>query len=450
MFMTVEAVRHPLTYTRDQRGWSMEKLAQHLNLAARRRGLRIAADRSRVYRWEHRRVGAPSDLYQELLADVFGVDPARLRTTGWPWWLPAYDRPFPFSPAGARAAHTELLVDLDQPDRRAFLVLTAGSLVGMAADWARVEPERLAGALAGRRVDEGLLTWLESSVGRLPGLANTSPQECVDLLCAAMRATIRLLDSARYDGPTGRRLHTVLAQAAQSAAWLHFDQGRHASAQRHWRTALHAAHSADDRDLGAGVLSDLAYSATWLGHPGEAVDILTHARTRTRHATARSLLDVRRARALAVLKDDVGTARALNEAEHQLDRGRAQTAPAWVSWMSSADLSVDAGRCWLDLADPRRAAAALEEGLSLLVPERERTRAIMLTYHAHAALAGRDVDAAVTDTRAALDTALGTGASRCLDLVRNTLSQSLEPHRDEPSVRELRSYARRRLTSGPV
>ncbi|MFF4943769.1 helix-turn-helix domain-containing protein [Streptomyces rubiginosohelvolus] len=444
--MTTEAVRHPLTYVRQQRGWSMEKLARHLNLAAQRRGLRIAADRSRIYRWEHGRVGVPSDLYQELLAEVLGIDSARWRTAPWPWWLPAYDRPFPFSPGGASAAHTELLVELDQPDRRTFLVLAAGPLVGMATEWARVEPERLAGALAGSRVDESLLAWLESSVERLPGLANTSPQECADLLGAAMRVTINLLDSARYSEPTGRRLRTVLAQAAQSAAWLHFDQGRHASAQRHWRTALHSAHSADDRDLGAGVLSDLAYSATWLGHPGEAVEILDHARTRTRHATARSLLDVRRARALAVLQDDVGTARALNDAEHQLERGSAQSAPPWVSWMSSADLAVDAGRCWLDLEDPRRATAALDEGLSLLAPERERTRAIMLTYRAHAALAGRDVDAAVSDTRTALDIALGTGASRCLDLVRSTLQESLEPHRGEAAVRDLRSYAHQRLT----
>lgn len=445
MCMTTEGVGHPLTYVRQQRGWSREKLAHHLNLAAQRRGLRIAADRSRIYRCEHRRVGTPSDLYQELLADVLGIDSTRSETVAWPWWLPAYDRPFPFSPAGARAAHTELLVDLNQPDRRTFLVLAAGSLVGMATEWARVEPERLAGALAGQRVDDSLLIWLESSVGRLPGLANASPQQCADLLGAAMRVAINLLDSARYDEPTGRRLRTVLAQAAQSAAWLHFDQGRHASAQHHWRTALHSAHSADDRDLGAGVLSDLAYSATWLGHPGEAVDILAHARTRTRHATARSLLDVRRARALAVLKDDVGTARALKEAEHQLDRGRTQSAPTWVSWMSSADLAVDAGRCWLDLEDPRRATAALEEGLGLLVPARERTRAIMLTYRAHAALANHDIDAATADTRTALDTALGTGASRCLDLVLSTLRESLEPHRGCAAVRDLRSYAHQRL-----
>ncbi|PKV82608.1 hypothetical protein BX283_0046 [Streptomyces sp. TLI_146] len=423
----------------------MEKLARHLHVAAARRGLIVSADRSRIYRWEHGRVGVPSDLYQELLADVLCVAPELVRAMGWPWWLPAYDHPFPFSPAGARAAHSEVLVELDRPDRRTFLVLTVGSLVGMAAAWASVEPERLVGALAGRRVDEGLLMWLEDSVNTLPELANTSAPECAGLLGAAMRVTINLLDTSRYDDPTERRLCTVLAQAAQCAAWLHFDQGRHASAQRHWRTALHAAHTADDRDLGAGVLSDLAYSATWLGHPRDAVNILAHARTRTRHATARSLLDVRRARALALLHDEVGTARALSDAERELERGHAGTAPPWVSWMSPADVAVDAGRCWLDLDDPQRAASALDEGLGLLDPVRERTRAIMLTYRAHTALASHDVDAAVADTRTALDTALGTGASRCLDLVRNTLGTLLEPHRDAATVRDLRSYARHRL-----
>ncbi|MEW2546654.1 XRE family transcriptional regulator [Streptomyces sp. NPDC047002] len=423
----------------------MDKLARHLNLAAARRGLRACADRSRIYRWEHGRVGAPSDLYQELLADVFGVAVEHVRAAGWPWWLPAYDHPLPFNPAGARAAHTEALVELDRPDRRTFLALTTGSLVGMAATWASVEPERLAGALAGHGVDEGLLTWLENSVNTLPALSNTSPQECVDLLSAAMRATISLLDTARYDEPTGRRLCTVLAQAAQCNAWRHFDQARHASAQRHWRTALHAAHAADDRDLGAGILSDLAYSATWLGHPRDAVDILTHARARTRHATARSLLDVRRARALAALHDSTGTTRALSEAEHQLERGHSRTAPAWVAWMSPADLAVDAGRCWLDLDNPQRAAAALDEGLCLLDPTRERTRAIMLTYRAHTALANHHLDAAVADTRSALDTALSTGASRCLDLVRDTLRTSLKPYRNTPIVRDLHSYARHSL-----
>lgn len=61
-----------------------------------------------------------------------------------------------------------------------------------------------------------------------------------------------------------------------------------------------------------------------------------------------------------------------------------------------------------------------------------------------------NLDAAVADTRTALDTALATGASRCLDLARDTLQTSLEPHRDSAAVRELRSYARNRLEPAAV
>ncbi|MFE2977421.1 hypothetical protein [Streptomyces sp. NPDC059258] len=68
----------------------------------------------------------------------------------------------------------------------------------------------------------------------------------------------------------------------------------------------------------------------------------------------------------------------------------------------------------------------------------------MLTYRAHATLADHDVAAAVADTRTALETALGTGASRCLDLVRGTLRESFEPHKGETAVQDLRSYAHER------
>ncbi|MER5501034.1 MULTISPECIES: hypothetical protein [unclassified Streptomyces] len=52
---------------------------------------------------------------------------------------------------------------------------------------------------------------------------------------------------------------------------------------------------------------------------------------------------------------------------------------------------------------------------------------VLVLLPARAALADHDVNVAATDTRTAPGTALGTGASRCLDLVRNTLLQSLEP-----------------------
>ncbi|MGW0191166.1 hypothetical protein ACWDV7_36350 [Streptomyces sp. NPDC003362] len=167
----------------------------------------------------------------------------------------------------------------------------------------------------------------------------------------------------------------MAAHLAHCAAWLRFYADRHADAQRHWQAAVHAAHQAGHRNLAAVALSDLAYQATWLSRQTEAVQVLEHARSRTRTPAARSLLDVRLARACAVLHDRQGTQRALASAETELERMRPQETPPVVSWMSMADVNADAGRCWLDLGDPYRAGAAIDAGLSELQPRRSRTKA---------------------------------------------------------------------------
>ncbi|MFC4959733.1 hypothetical protein ACFPFX_25930 [Streptomyces mauvecolor] len=201
-------------------------------------------------------------------------------------------------------------------------------------------------------------------------------------------------------------------KVVQHAGWLHFDQGEHTHAVRHWTGALHAAHAADNRYFGAGILSDIAYAANWLNQPSTAVDILEHARTRTHSAAARSLLDLRRARALAALGDDHNADRALRSAEHELDRARPGYAPAWVSWMSPADLAIDAGRCWLDLGKHQRAETALAEGLQLLDPVRARTRSVMLAYRAEGAPAQPKRPAASNSPTRPSNTSARTGLIR--------------------------------------
>ncbi|WP_138909076.1 hypothetical protein [Streptomyces chryseus] len=157
-----------------------------------------------------------------------------------------------------------------------------------------------------------------------------------NLLQAHLTTVVTLIDTGVYDTPTERRLHICAAELASTFGWLLFDQGRHGAAQRLWSAALHAAYQADDRDLGAGCLADLAYLATWLHHPAHAVTVLDHAATRTRSPAALSLLHVRRARALATLGDTASCTRALTAAGTALDHATPGTTPTWVSWMSPA------------------------------------------------------------------------------------------------------------------
>ncbi|SEO93690.1 hypothetical protein SAMN05216267_105733 [Actinacidiphila rubida] len=111
--------------------------------------------------------------------------------------------------------------------------------------------------------------------------------------------------------------------------------------------------------------------------------------------------------------------------------------------MSAADLSADAGRCWLDLGDPTRADAAIGGGLTELDPRRAHTKAVFLTYRAESALRRKDAQAAAADARTALDTALGSGARRCIELISALIR--CWGALTEPSLVELREYAHERL-----
>ncbi|WP_329468567.1 helix-turn-helix domain-containing protein [Streptomyces sp. NBC_01431] len=431
--------RHPLTYLRRQRHWSMGDLARLLRTEARALGLRSGIDRNRIWRWETGTT--PTAESQVLLACLLDVPAAVIAQLPWPHWLPAFEQPAEFSPSGSRAALRE--VQVTRMDRRSFLVFSSSALVDAAANWARVEPDHLNRALDGQGIDAELLEWLEQRASELSAMPIGLGSPVPALIDAHLHTAIELIAQDRHTLPQGRRLHTVAANLAHRAGWLRFDADRHADAQRHWQAAVHAAHQADDRDLAAATLSDLAYQATWLARPADAIRILEHARTRTRTPAVRSLLDVRRARACAILQDRSATTHALASAETELERMRPQSTPAVVSWMSLADVNADAGRCWLDLGDPSRANAAIGTGLAELDPRRARTKAVFLTYRAEGALHRHDAAAAATDARTALDTALDSGAARCIELVSAFITR-LDQRNEQPLL-ELSEYAGTRL-----
>jgi transcriptional regulator with XRE-family HTH domain len=139
-----DPIPHPLAFARIQRGWSQGDLAQQVRKAAVARGLRSGVDRQRVWKWEHNQV-VPDEDSQILLSDAFEVAESRIEELGWPSWLPGGDEPLPFGSAytvqALREAHRSAM------DRRTFITVSAGSLVGLAAQWALLEPDRLTGAL---------------------------------------------------------------------------------------------------------------------------------------------------------------------------------------------------------------------------------------------------------------------------------------------------------------
>ncbi|MEV7781355.1 hypothetical protein [Kitasatospora sp. NPDC088351] len=211
---------------------------------------------------------------------------------------------------------------------------------------------------------------------------------------------------------------------------------RHASAGRFWHAALHNAHTAHQRDLGAGILSDLAYQLLWLKDARAAADILDHAIPRTQHPTARSLLHLRQARALAVLDEGGLCRRALAAAEKAMDTPPYDPAPAWCSWMSHADLAADSGRCLADLGQRRQAHQLMDEGIALLPATRSKTRSVFLTYQAETYLRDGEPDIAAETATRSLDLASRIDAPRCVTMIRD-LEPELSRYTQTASVAEL-------------
>ncbi|MFE5592929.1 XRE family transcriptional regulator [Streptomyces sp. NPDC056549] len=409
-----DLIRHPLAHARIERGWTAPELVRQLRRAALRRGLRSGADRQRVWKWENNRA-APDDDSQLLLADVFEIDQSLVAALGWPDWLPGRDSPIPLGPTSTVPALREAL--RSSMDRRTFITYSSATLVALAHQWAGTEPQAIAKALDGQAVDAELVDLLEATGQKLTSLVTEQRQHTRTLLDAHLTTVTDLIEGGNYTDPVGRRLHTLAARLSQTVGWHRFDQGKHAAAGRFWHGALHSAHASGDRDLGAGVMSDLAYQSTWLKDPKTAAEILESAVRRTQHPTARSLLHLRLARAQAALGEAHHCHRSLAAAEQEMARSAGEP-PAWCSWMSPADLLVDSGRCLLDLGQPERAHGLIEEGMALLPGTRDKTRAVFLTYEAGSFLETGEVDRAAAAATQSLTLAKRIGAPRCVTLVR--------------------------------
>lgn len=321
-------------------------------------------------------------------------------------------------------------------DRRSFLAHTSSSLATLAHRWAILEPGPFPHLTTRGEVDAETIAWLENRGTELIRLATEHRQPTLRLLDAHLTAVTDLISDGRYTHPVRQRLRTLAATLSQAIAWQHFDQHRHASASRFWHAALHNAHAASQPDLGAGILSDLAYQLLWLKDARTAADILEHAILRTRHPTARSLLHLRQARALAVLAEDKRCLHALIAAEKALDTRASDPAPAWCSWMSHADLAADGGRCLADLGQRRHSHRMMNEGISLLTTTRSKTRAVFLTYQAETYLRDGEPEIAAETATRSLRLASRLNARRCVTMVRD-LEPELSRHAHVDSVREL-------------
>ncbi|MGA5819904.1 XRE family transcriptional regulator [Kitasatospora sp. NPDC094028] len=432
--MDVHRIQHPIAVARAVTGMSMADLASAMRAAARRHDRRAGTTKQQIFTWEQPSSNPPSTWSQQLMAEALGVDPELVPLLGWPYWLPGNEAPLMLLGTGDTVAALREAPRRAMLNRRTLLGLAPAALVTLAHQWATVDPALAAAAHDGKEVAPEFVTWLETSVYQLTSMATADRQHTAQLLDSYYDTVVGLLEGAAYTQQVGIRLQLLASALAQTIGWYQFDNEHHTAAAHYWSAALHAAHHAGDTDRGAGILSDLAYQSMWLGDASPAVAVLDRALTRTQDRTARSLLNLRKARALAMVGEARASRRSLDAAEHCLNIATG-TPPAWCSWMGAADLAVDTGRCLIDLGEPRPAHQQIAQGVSLLPGSRDKTRAVFLTYEAESLIRQGEIDNAAATARQALVLAQHIGATRCIRQI-TSLSGTLEPYSRTPGVGE--------------
>lgn len=421
----------------------------------------VGVEHTTVGRWE-RGETSPQACYRSKLTEALQIsleELDRLLTEGQPIKAPAdtpdgqvedpeHDRVL--SAAWSHRGTVEVALALkggDRPvKRRGFVFLTGATLTAPAHQWLIHDPGPLISGLAGCRVSITLADRFAAMIPELRAMDDMSGGGGVLTLAEQQfEAVADLLDKASYDESTGRRFHGVLAELGQLCGWAAYDDGQQGLAQRYYITALRAAHSADDRPLGAHILSCMAEKAARQGRPAEAVTLIETALAGVRgQQTPRLLaeLHIRQATALAARHDvSACTAAAFRAREYVEPQDED---PPWLYWVSQADITSVAGECMLRLGQTDRAAVLLEEGIPLFDGSFVRDRQLF-TINLAETLARpgkqRDLDAAATRGMEAIRLAEGLDSTRSADLLLD-LSQQLSLHSKVPAVRDFMEQAR--------
>ncbi|WP_433195814.1 hypothetical protein ACQP1G_42445 [Nocardia sp. CA-107356] len=427
-------------------GWSPRELARQVNRV-------VSADR-RVHRttpftWLEGVV--PRDPLPAVVAGVLTEARGEIVTVEHLWprramptqmWLPAVaqigdDRWMP--------ADTVALLDKSEAAAATYFAVSGTALTPFARSWAFTDHPLIPDTATSQRVSltGQFIDYLDRDLAQLRRLDDGRGGELV-MRAIALRLTqvIELLRDTTYTSGVGRRLMSLAGQMAQLAGWINFDLSHHGTAQRMYLLGLRAATAAGDRQLGALILSCIAFQQTWRERPYDAVSIMETAQQGLRSAATprvRALIAMREARAFATSGMVSETSAALDRAHEAIALGPHDNDPSWVYWMDPTVLTSEAGRCYLHLGDTPRAERHLADGLARLGDDTTRDRVLyglsLALTHTRAANGQQDLALACYEAEQVLPLLPHVGSARCRHLI-DTILTELRPHRTTAAVRE--------------
>lgn len=317
--------------------------------------------------------------------------------------------------------------------------LTATAARRLVHEWLAAETPQTVEITAGRRIDMGMVDTITRRVAQLRRVDDfIAGRELRPLVERELRVTVGLLRQAAYSDQVGRALLNAVAELCQLAGWVTVDAGAPQRAARYLALGVHAAHAAGDRATAANLVSTLSYQVANLDDPHEAILLARSATAGTRghaSATTRALLHERVAWAHAQAGDVRHTERALSVVDTEYDRRRPADDPEWVYWLDEDEITVMAGRCYVELAQPGRAIPLLTGVLERYDERQARESALYTSWLAEAHVQNGDVEHAAALAQRTLELSSSTSSSRGDDRV-TLLAQRLAPHRAVGAVRD--------------
>ncbi|GAA2001282.1 helix-turn-helix transcriptional regulator [Catenulispora subtropica] len=147
-----------------------------------------------------------------------------------------------------------------------------------------------------------------------------------------------------YTDHVGRQLLAEIARLSDVAGFMAFDAGHQLTGRHYLVHALRLAAAGGNPVLSAHILTDLAMQAIYVGQTSPAVDAAHAAIAAARRGNSPSTLArcyAIAARAAAAAGDAAASDKHLNQAERVLDNRGHGEEPAWISFFSTRQLTVE-------------------------------------------------------------------------------------------------------------
>jgi transcriptional regulator with XRE-family HTH domain len=433
----VEEARRPnelLRRARLLRGWSQQRVADHIN----------APNRQLVYRWETGR-RSPGPYYRERLCQEFKMTAEELGLVELMILDPADAAG---TVAGDRAGGSTDVVDSPLPEsvnelmrklwrdevkRRAALQMLAALATGAALDRAPLQrPPTVPVAHASEVADHLARAFPElSTADWLLG-----PHEVLGTVGGHLDLILQLLPNLA--GAKRVRLLQVGARYAEFTSWLNQDSGN-VRAATHWADrATEWAQEAGNPHMVSYVLvrkSDQAAATRDVPRAiGLAQSALQHARRLTSRGRAVALHQLAVGYALA--GDEVACQRALDTAAQLAERSQQDHDEGPGRYCTPAYVEIQRAATWIELGRPERAITLFEDSLARLPSVHRRDRGVYLARLASAYALSGSPDTSVPKGWEALTVAQATG-SRRITTELGQLGSRLTRWESRPEVAQL-------------